>query len=73
MQSKIKLLKVTHVVPIKSDVTNRAFALKTGDPSWDSGKGRLLGANDDNLSEVSASAANVNHDGKHSLLEFAMR
>ncbi len=44
-----------------------------GEPSWDSGKGRLHGLNDDNLSEVSASAANVSHDGKHSLLEFAMR
>jgi hypothetical protein len=47
------------------------ITLTPGNPSWDSGKARLL--NDDNVSEVSASAANVNHDGKHSLLEFAMR
>jgi myosin-15 len=45
--------------------------------TWDSN--RLLpkppggGADDDGLSEVSASAANVANDGKHPLLEFAMR
>ena len=33
----------------------------------------LHGSDPDNLSEVSASAANVTNDGKHPLLEFALR
>ena len=31
------------------------------------------GGTDENMSEVSASAANVTYDGKHPLLEFAMQ
>ena len=33
----------------------------------------MLSSDPDNLSEVSASAANVTNDGKHPLLEFALR
>jgi hypothetical protein len=33
----------------------------------------LHSSDPDNLSEVSASAANVTNDGKHPLLEFALR
>ena len=55
----------------KSELEFSLFFL--GDPSWESGKARLHGLTEDNLSEVSASAAHVSHDGKHSLLEFEMR
>jgi len=43
--------------------------------TWDSNGRRLVQHHDadDGLSEVSASAANVANDGKHPLLEFAMR
>ena len=43
-----------------------------GDGTWDSNR-RLIPDVEDGLSEVSASAANVANDGKHPLLEFAMR
>lgn len=40
--------------------------------TWDSAKPLRRPVEEDELSEVSASAANVNNDGKHPLLEFAM-
>ena len=43
-----------------------------GGGTWDSSR-RLVPDVEDGLSEVSASAANVANDGKHPLLEFAMR
>ena len=33
----------------------------------------MVSSDPDNLSEISASAANVTNDGKHPLLEFALR
>ena len=44
-----------------------------GDSTWDSNRRLIPEVEDGNLSEVSASAANVANDGKHPLLEFAMR
>ena len=54
--------------PIDTD-----FELGHRGDTWDHRRSHLDHAEPDGISEVSASAANVANDGKHPLLEFAMR
>merc|ERR1711976_477831 len=44
-----------------------------GNGNWDGNRLLPRPPEEDGLSEVSASAANVTNDGKHPLLEFAMK
>ena len=60
---------------LQFNIYNSCLTSLLGD-TWDSNNRRAhqhQDAVEDGLSEVSASAANVANDGKHPLLEFAMR